>query len=231
MAKGKLYKLDQIKSMPNVFQNFNWQYPQLINHRNEKVDFKGRWSHVFQNNKPIILELACGYGEYTMTMAEKFPNFNFIGIDIKGNRIYTGAKYVLDKQLDNAIFVRINIELLDKIFSQNEIAEIWLPFPDPHNRKVRANRRLTAPRFLEIYHKILQPDGCIHLKTDSDLLYHYTLDVISECGHTLLVNYPDIYANNLAPDDLLKVKTRYEKLNLSGADAIKYLQFKLIGDK
>ncbi len=227
MGKGKLAKFDDLSQMPHVFQNFSWSDPQLINYQKEAVNYNGRWAtDFFQNGQPIILELACGYGEYTMAMAEHLPNHNIIGVDIKGNRIWTGARYIQEKQLTNAAFVRTTIDLIHHFFGAAEISEIWIPFPDPHNRHSKQNKRLTSPKFLELYRKILMPDGVIHLKTDSDLLYKYTLEVVEKEGCTIIENYRDLYNSPFA-NPLLSVSTRYERLNISGADTIKYVQFRL----
>lgn len=226
MGKGKLAKFAELRQMPHVFQNFKWQTVALEN-QGTVVDYKGKWaSNYFGNNHPIILELACGYGEYTMAIAEQCPNKNVIGIDMKGNRIWTGATYTLQNSLTNAAFIRTDITLLQHIFAPNEVSEIWLTFPDPQRQKGKARKRLTATRFLDIYRQILQPQALIHLKTDSDLLYEYTLEVLESVPHVIHANFKDVYAQPLN-NPLLNVKTRYEKLNLSGADSIKYLRFSL----
>ncbi len=230
MSKRKQKKLADLQQMPNVFQNFNWEAAELQNYKGEKVHFQGNWSEkVFKNNAPIVLELGCGYGEYTMAMAQQFPEVNFIGIDIKGPRLWTGAKYLLDNQLDNAVFIRSNVELVPQIFAPNEISEIWIPFPDPYSRKSKSQKRLTSERFLKYYEQILIPDGLLHLKTDSDLLYEFTLKTIDALNCRLLINYKDVYKEHPNKNDVLNVKTRYEQLNLSGADSIKYVRFQLWG--
>lgn len=226
MAKGKMAKFAEIKKMPHVFENRIWTDPVLYNHEGWVIDLQGRWqSHYFGNQNPIILELACGYGEYTVAIAQMYPEKNAIGVDIKGNRVWTGATYVQHQQLKNAAFVRAPIELLGHFFGASEISEIWLTFPDPQAGKPR--KRLTALSFLQLYQKILHPNGIVHLKTDSDLLYEFTLETLAENNFPILVNYPDLYRNLPADNPLLSVSTRYEKLNLSGANTIKYLQFGL----
>lgn len=227
MSKGKLAKFAEMKQMPNVFQNFNWHQPQLINHLGNAVDYKNEWhEQVFGNNDPLVLELGCGYGEYTMAMAQLMPEHNFIGIDIKGNRIYTGAQWLLEQRINNAVFVRTAIELLPHYFGEQEVSEIWLPFPDPFRRESKSSRRLTSGFFINIYRQFMQPEGIVHLKTDSTLLYEYTLESIAENGCQLLEHYYDLYGSQ-PTNPLLHVKTRYEKLNLSGADTIKYVKFSL----
>ncbi len=227
MGKGKLEKFQDLGQMPHVFQNFKWLDPKLLNYKKEVVDYRGKWSkEVFKNDHPIILELACGYGEYTMAMAEELPNKNIIGIDLKGNRIWTGANYVQEKGLNNAVFLRSAIELLENFFGANEVSEIWIPFADPHVRDSKSKKRLTGPKFIQLYRYLAGKEGIIHLKTDSDLLYEFTLQVIETEGCTILENYPDLY-NSTFNNELLRVKTRYEKLNISGSARVKYVKFRL----
>ncbi len=227
MAKGKLEKFDDLENMPHVFQNFKWLDPKLLNHKKEVVDYRAKWgSDVFKNNHPIILELACGYGEYTMAMAESLPDKNIIGIDIKGNRIWTGANFVQEKGLSNAIFIRSAIELLENFFGPSEVSEIWIPFADPHVRDSKSKKRLTGPKFIQLYRYLAGKEGIVHLKTDSDLLYDFTLQVIESEGCTILENYRDLYNSDFT-NELLRVKTRYEKLNISKSDRVKYVKFRL----
>ncbi|HRI28313.1 MAG TPA: tRNA (guanosine(46)-N7)-methyltransferase TrmB [Chitinophagales bacterium] len=224
MAKGKLAKFAEIKTMPHVFENRDWHHPDLYNHKNETINYAGKWATLhFGNQHPILLELACGYGEYTTAIARLYPDKNVIGIDLKGNRIWTGAKFAQMQLLTNAAFIRSQVELIEHYFGKGEIAEIWLPFPDP--QKERPKKRLTSTRYIELYRNILQPEGIIHLKTDSDVLYESTLEVIIETGCKIVANYPDLYHSPLATNPLLSVTTRYERLNLSGATTIKYLSF------
>ncbi len=227
MGKGKIEKFAKLEKMPNVFHSKGWDSPLLGNVDNEAKSYKGIWhSEVFKNDNPIVLELACGYGEYTMNLAERFPDHNIIGIDLKGNRIFTGAKFTLEKGLNNAAFIRARINLIHHYFAPNEISEIWIPFADPHVRKAKHRKRLTSLRYLKIYQQILMPNGYIHLKTDSDTLYQYTLETIAESQSEIITNYPDLYNSNF-DNELLAVKTRYEKLNPSGSHTIKYVKFKL----
>lgn len=227
MAKGKLEKFEELLQMPHVFQYKGWVTPELLDGKGEKVDYKGKWkTDFFKNDKPIVLELACGYGEYTMAMAPRFPEKNFIGIDVKGNRLWTGAKFAIDNKLDNVAFIRTQINFLPSFFDKDEIAEVWIPFPDPHVKEGKQLKRLTSPRFLDIYRQIMPKNAIINLKTDSDLLYEYTLEIIEAQKLTVLTNYFDVYAT-ATEDLLLNVKTRYEKLNLSRAKTIKFLRFQL----
>lgn len=224
MGKGKLAKFADIKQMPHVFENRIWTEPVLYNHQGIVTSHSGQWcSTFFGNQKPLIVELACGYGEYTTAIAQMHPDKNVIGIDIKGNRIWTGATFVQENKLQNAAFIRTPIELIDHFFAPGEVNEIWLPFPDPQNDKPR--KRLTSVRYLQLYQKVLHPNGLIHLKTDSDLLYDFTLETLQQLNCPVLVNYPDLYHTPISNMPLLSVTTRYEKLNLSGANTIKYLQF------
>ena len=226
MPKGKLQKFAELPTMPNVFQNFSWQYPKLIGKDRQDIDFKGRWSaDYFQNNNPLWLELACGYGEYTMAIAQQNSAVNIIGIDIKGNRLWTGARFLLDNDLKNGAFLRTNINLLPHFFASGEVSEIWLTFPDPQNQAGKFKKRLSSAHFLAIYRQIMPPNGIIHLKTDSQLLYEFTLETIAQEGCSLLADMPDLYDTPHSEQPLLDVKTRYEKLNLSGAKTIKYLKF------
>ncbi|MBL7917330.1 MAG: tRNA (guanosine(46)-N7)-methyltransferase TrmB [Bacteroidia bacterium] len=190
---------------------------------------KGKWrEQFFKNNNPIVLELGCGKGEYTVGLGEKNRNKNFIGVDLKGNRIWTGAKYALENKLDNIAFLRSRIDFIENCFEKDEVDEIWITFPDPQPQKTRARKRLTNIRFLNYYKKILKPGGIIHLKTDSTSLYEYTLEVLKEN------NFPIIWhTNNLYKDcptdrkELIEIKTYYEKLFTERGEDIKYILFQL----
>ncbi|MDW8420039.1 MAG: tRNA (guanosine(46)-N7)-methyltransferase TrmB, partial [Chitinophagales bacterium] len=167
MGKAKMYKINSVAAFPNVFQNPHYTQPVLLNCRQEPLQLKGKWRElVFQNNNPLVLELACGKGDYTIALATLYPNVNFVGVDIKGARIYTGARYALENSLRNAAFARFRIENILHFFSPREVNEIWITFPDPFPRKSDAKHRLTAPGFLARYREILSPGGIIHLKTD-----------------------------------------------------------------
>lgn len=229
MAKRKLEKFEQIGQMPNVFQNFHWRDAQLINYQQQKINLKGNWNKdFFQNNNPIVLELACGYGEYTVAIAKSQAQTNVIGIDIKGNRLWKGAKELLEQQFNNAAFVRTTINLLPHFFAPNEVQQIWLTFPDPQNQSGSQNKRLTSSMFIDIYRQIMPKNGIIHLKTDSTLLYDFTLSIIEQKKCKIINQIFDLYQSELYKDnDLLQTTTRYEKLNLSKADTIKYLSFEI----
>jgi len=226
VGKNKLAKFNQLKDMPNVFQNAG-VFPDKIfldNNGNE-TNFIGKWrEEYFKNDHPIILELACGAGEYTVNMAQLLPNKNFVGIDIKGNRIWNGAKIALQENLNNVAFVRARIEMLDTFFGTAEIDEIWITFADPFPTDRRKKHRLTYTRFLEIYKKVLKPDGIIHLKTDSDVLYEFTLEMIEENKLNILYQNNDIYKNGYE-ESLLDLKTKYEKMHIENGKTIKYVKF------
>ena len=218
MAKNKLQRFSEIRNFNNVIEI---NYDDIFNNKTS-----GCWQKdIFKNNNPIVLELACGKGEYTIGLAKKNPNKNYIGIDIKGERIWKGAKDAIDLKLDNVRFLRTRIEHLNLVFSENEVSEIWITFPDPFLKKSKSRKRLTSLRFLEIYKKILSEKSFIHLKTDSKELYEYTLDVLVKNKLRILENLNDITKNKKIRD--LDIKTYYEKkFNLMGK-SITYIKFML----
>lgn len=224
--RNKLEKFEQLSSFPNTYQNYDAKTPELTNHEQQIVDLKGKWqSDHFKNDLPIVLELACGRGEYSLGLARMFPEKNFIGLDIKGARIWQGAKIALEENLDNVAFLRTKIEMIQNFFSNNEISEIWITFPDPFLRKSKANRRLTSWHFLKKYSELLIPGGLVHLKTDSTELYEFTLEVLNETDHTNLIYHSsDIYADQLYTSEL-ELKTYYEKMHLANKKKIKYVRF------
>lgn len=212
MAQKKLKKFAEIKTFSNVFE-----YPENMG---------GNWTRIFKNTNAIILELACGKGEYAVGLAEAYPEKNFIGVDVKGNRLWTGAKFALKNKLENVAFLRTQIEKLPSYFSKNEIDEIWITFPDPQLRTSKAKKRLTHPRFLKLYHEILKKRGKIHLKTDSFQLYSFTKLVINLYGLVLISDIPDVNKEkNISPE--LAIKTYYETLDISRSNCIFYLCFSL----
>jgi len=223
MAQKKLIRFAAIKSFPNVLE-----YP---------TGMQGGWQSFFKErgtqtgvdptaNKPLVLELACGKGEYTIGLATMFPQKNHLGIDIKGNRMYIGAKQALDGNLHNAAFLRTEIDQLTNYFGAGEVNEIWITFPDPQLRRSKAKKRLTHPKFLRLYQQILQAGGILHLKTDSPVLYHFTKQVILLYDITLLKDYDDVQ-RRATEQELLTIHTHYEGLNISGSSKIHYLQFAL----
>lgn len=212
MAQKKLKKFAEIKTFSNVFE-----YPE---------NMSGDWTRIFKNTNAIILELACGKGEYAVGLAEAYPQKNFIGVDVKGNRLWTGAKFALKNKLENVAFLRTQIEKLPSYFSENQIDEIWITFPDPQLRTSKAKKRLTHPRFLKLYHYILKKGGKIHLKTDSFQLYSFTKLVINLYGLMLISDIPDVNKEkNISPE--LAIKTYYETLDISKSNCIFYLCFSL----
>jgi tRNA (guanine-N7-)-methyltransferase len=222
VAKKKLIRFAQLEEFVNVIQP-NDKYP-VENH-----PFKDKWNElVFKNNNPVILEIGCGKGEYSLELARQYPNKNFIGIDIKGERIWKGAKQANDEKLHNIVFLRIQAERINYFFGENEISGIWITFPDPQLRGSRAKKRLTSPKFLERYKPILQAGSPIHLKTDNDTLFEYTLEVISEYNHKLVFATKDLYTLPFVGDQIAKeVESHYESIYRSQGIAIKYLQFVL----
>jgi tRNA (guanine-N7-)-methyltransferase len=212
MAQKKLLRFAQIKEFENVLE-----YPDFM---------RGNWNIFFKNESPVSLELACGRGEYTVGLAQLHPNQNFIGIDVKGNRMYIGAKKALDNKLTNAAFLRTQIEIVSQYFAKEEVDEIWITFPDPQLRISKAKKRLTHPRFLRQYQSILKQGGAIHLKTDSPNLFNFTKKVINMYGLQLLAESADVYAASNVADEL-KIKTHYESLDIAGSRKIYYLKFSL----
>jgi tRNA (guanine-N7-)-methyltransferase len=212
MAQKKLYRFAQIKAFENVLE-----YPEGM---------KGNWKNHFKNDNPIVLELACGRGEYTVALSKMFPEKNFIGVDVKGNRMYIGAKAALQQNQSNAAFLRTQIEQINSYFDTNEVSEIWITFPDPQLRISKAKKRLTHPRFLRLYQSFLQKDGPIHLKTDSPNLFNFTKKVIGMYSLKTLTENNNVHKNEPV-SDVLKVKTYYESLDIAGSNTIHYLQFAL----
>lgn len=220
MSKGKLEKFKEVHEFENTLELTDFQ-------GNDAQKPKGRWnSDIFENTNPIVFELACGRGEYTLELARRNPQKNYIGIDIKGARIWKGAKIALDEELENVRFMRMYIDHLDDYFAPKEIDEIWITFPDPYPRKPDQNKRLTSPKFLNIYKKVVKPGATVHFKTDSDELFAYTLSVLSETDCELLDVVDKIYEER--PDDsLLTHKTYYEQKYLQEGRTISYCKFRL----
>lgn len=187
---------------------------------------QGKWNFFFRKEQPLVLELACGRGEYAIGLAELFPDQHFIGVDVKGNRMYIGAKKALDQHLSNVAFLRTQIEMLPDYFSKAEIDEIWITFPDPQLRTSKAKKRLTHPRFLRLYQQVLKPAGVIHLKTDSPALFNFTRKVVEMYNLVLVDLSEDVYANTVI-EERLKIKTHYESLDIAQSKKIFYLKFRL----
>ena len=220
-SKNKLKRFIENESFDNVIQ------PSRDDLIKFNFVFRGKWKKkVFKNSNPIVLELGCGKGEYTVNLAKLNPSKNYIGIDIKGARFWRGAKTANEEKLENVIFLRTQIELLDFIFEKNEIDEIWLTFPDPQIKFQRRKHRLTNTKFLSIYKNILNDSGIIHLKTDSEFLHGYTLGKLEEMSINPIVSNHDIYKNSNAPDEAIQIQTHYEKIYLNEGKKITYLNFK-----
>ncbi len=220
-SKNKLKRFIENESFDNVIQ------PSRDDLIKFNFVFRGKWKKkVFKNSNPIVLELGCGKGEYTVNLAKLNPNKNYIGIDIKGARFWRGAKTATEEKLENVFFLRTQIELLDFIFEKNEIDEIWLTFPDPQIKFQRRKHRLTNTKFLSIYKNILNDSGIIHLKTDSEFLHGYTLGKLEEMSINPIVSNHDIYKNSNAPVEATQIQTHYEKIYLNEGKKITYLNFK-----
>lgn len=219
MGKNKLRKFAEMEQMDRVLQ-----YPFAVV-REQEFPLKGKWGQeMFGNDNPIVLELGCGKGEYTVGLAREYPGKNFIGIDIKGARMYTGAKQVQEDGLDNAAFLRTSIELLPAFFAPGEVSEIWITFPDPQMKKV--NKRLTSTRFLDLYRQVMTDGGLVHLKTDSPFLYTYTREMLRVNGIEPLIDTSDLYSDEVrhrVPD----IRTHYEQQWLQRGLTIKLLSFAL----
>lgn len=215
MAKNKLRKYAEFDTFDNAFS------------KEAALQMKGAWQNeYFKNTNPIVLELACGKGEYTVNMARMFPDKNFIGIDRKADRLWRGAKTALDENLSNVAFLRISIEDLCAFFADKEVSEIWITFPDPQPSQRREKKRLTYSRFLALYQQVLATEGLVHLKTDSDLLYESSMEQLQEYGAEVLTHTTDLYQSDLI-DDVLSIKTYYEKKYLAIDKNINYIKWKL----
>jgi tRNA (guanine-N7-)-methyltransferase len=213
MSRKKLQRFEELKSFDNVFE-----YP---------VELKGKWhGEVFKNTNPIVLELGCGRGEYTLGLSALFPEKNFIGIDLKGSRLWKGAKISLQEKRSNAAFIRSRIEVIDTYFETQEVSEIWITFPDPQPRDKWEGKRLTSPDYLALYKRILGPGALIHLKTDNTLLFEYTLELLNKLNKNILYKNADVYSI-ADPGNELTIETTYERKFKALGEKIKYIRFKL----
>lgn len=220
MGKNKLSKFADMETYRHVFQVSSHEI-----RGGGSFNLKGQWNEIFfKNNHPIVLELGCGKGEYTVGLAALFPEKNFIGVDIKGARMWTGAKSSLEKGLTNVAFLRTNIEMIHHFFAANEVSEIWLTFPDPQMKKV--TKRLTATNFMNSYQQFVKPDGTIHLKTDSNFMFTYTSLMVKANEYPVLFSSDDLYASDLN-DPILQIKTYYEQQWLNRGLTIKYIKWTL----
>lgn len=218
-SKNKLKRFKENLNFTNLFQ------PTRDDLIEKNFELRGKWNSFFKNDNPIVLELGCGKGEYTTELAKLNPNKNYIGIDIKGARIWKGAKESIQNNLNNVCFIRTQIELIDKIFCNQEISEIWITFPDPQQKIQRKKHRLTNVVFMSMYKKILKKGGEVNLKTDSEFLHGYTLGIIEGMGIDPIFSNHDIYSNNNAPKEVLDIKTFYEKKFID-SKKITFLKFK-----
>ncbi|WHT37740.1 MULTISPECIES: tRNA (guanosine(46)-N7)-methyltransferase TrmB [Myroides] len=220
-SKNKLKRFRENETFGNVFQPSR---EEMI----AKLPQKGKWaSEVFKNNNPIVLELGCGKGEYTVELARRFPNTNFIGIDIKGARFWRGAKTAVEEGLTNVAFLRTQIELIEFAFEKGEVSEIWITFPDPQIKYKRTKHRLTNTEFLQRYKGILTDDGVVNLKTDSEFMHGYTLGLLHGEGHEVIYANHHVYKNEGAPSVVTEIQTFYESQYLEQNKAITYIQFRI----
>lgn len=212
MGQKKLVRFAELLTFENVLQN--------------PEGMPGRWQAYFNNENPLTLELACGKGEYALGLAQMYPQRNFLGVDLKGNRLWVGAKKALALGLQNVAFLRILIDRITEFFGKSEVEELWITFPDPQLRISRDKKRLTHPRFLRLYQQILKPGGKINLKTDSPVLYAFTLRVVELYGCTLHAATDNVYAQPEVPAEL-QIKTHYESLDIAGSNRVHYVCFSL----
>ncbi len=221
MGKNKLAKFQDMDAFPHVFQyTFS-----ALRETGDTFPLKGKWNTFFGNDNPIVVELGCGKGEYTVALAEMYPEKNFIGVDIKGARMWTGAKHSHEKGMKNVAFIRTNIEIIPQFFAQNEVSEVWITFPDPQMKKVR--KRLTSTRFMELYQQFVPSGGTIHLKTDSNFLFQYTCEMVKANHYPVLFQNNDLYHSDFSDDKILSIKTFYEQQWISRGLNIKYIKFSL----
>jgi tRNA (guanine-N7-)-methyltransferase len=221
-SKNKLKRFRENETFENVIQPTR---DQLVNN---EFEIKGNWNDtVFKNNHPLVLELGCGKGEYSVELAKKYPNKNFIGVDIKGARFWRGAKTAIEEKLKNVVFLRTQIELLDLAFAQYEVDEIWITFPDPQIKYKRTKHRMTNSEFLQRYKKILKPEGVVNLKTDSEFMHGYTLGLLHGEGHEVLYANHNVYKQEGSPEEVTSIQTHYESLYLEKNKAITYIRFKI----
>ncbi|MEP1490539.1 MAG: tRNA (guanosine(46)-N7)-methyltransferase TrmB [Algibacter sp.] len=221
-SKNKLRRFRENETFDNVFQ------PSRDELVKEQYSLKGHWNKTFfKNDNPLILELGCGKGEYSVALAKKYPNKNFIGIDIKGARFWRGAKTAIEDNIPNVAFLRTQIELIDHAFATGEVDEIWITFPDPQIKYKRTKHRMTNTEFLERYKQILKPDGVVNLKTDSEFMHGYTLGLLHGAGHDVLYANHNVYKQEGSPEDVTSIQTFYESQYLEVNKPITYIRFKI----
>ncbi|WP_304037550.1 tRNA (guanosine(46)-N7)-methyltransferase TrmB [Mesonia mobilis] len=221
-SKNKLKRFKENETFSNVIQ------PTREEITNKEFHLKGKWAkEFFKNDLPIVLELGCGKGEYSVGLAKMYPEKNFLGIDIKGARFWRGAKTAVEEEMNNVGFLRTQIELIDLIFAENEVDEIWITFPDPQIKYKRTKHRLTNTEFLQKYKKILKPDGVVNLKTDSEFMHGYTLGLLHGEGHEILHANHDVYKNEYSPEEVIGIQTFYENQYLEENKKITYIKFRV----
>ncbi|KJD35318.1 tRNA (guanine-N7)-methyltransferase [Tamlana sedimentorum] len=221
-SKNKLKRFRENETFNNVIQ------PSRDELVNSEFSLKGKWSKThFKNNNPIVLELGCGKGEYSVALAKKYPNKNFVGIDIKGARFWRGAKTAVEEGINNVAFLRTQIELIEYAFGENEVDEIWITFPDPQIKYKRTKHRMTNAEFLKRYKKVLKPDGVVNLKTDSEFMHGYTLGLLHGAGHEVLYANHNVYKQEGSPEDVTAIQTFYESQYLQLQKPITYIAFKI----
>jgi tRNA (guanine-N7-)-methyltransferase len=221
-SKNKLKRFRENETFSNVFQPTR---EELVS---QNYVLKGNWNtSFFKNNNPLVLELGCGKGEYTVALAQKYPDKNFIGIDIKGARFWRGAKTAIEENTPNVAFIRTQIELIDYVFAENEVDEIWITFPDPQIKYKRTKHRMTNSEFLQKYKKILKKEGVVNLKTDSEFMHGYTLGLLHGEGHEVLYSNHDVYKQEGSPEEVTSIQTFYESQYLEQNKAITYIRFKI----
>ena len=221
-SKNKLKRFRENDTFTNVFQ------PSRDDLVKSQYKLKGNWnSTIFKNSNPLVLELGCGKGEYSVELAKRYPNKNFIGIDIKGARFWRGAKTAIEENIPNVAFIRAQIELIDHLFAKNEVDEIWITFPDPQIKYKRTKHRMTNSEFLKRYKFVLKPDGVMNLKTDSEFMHGYTLGLLHGAGHEVLYANHDVYKQEGSPEEVTSIQTYYESQYLEHDKAITYIRFKI----
>lgn len=221
-SKNKLKRFNENETFNNVFQ------PSREELVNATFALKGKWRETFfKNDNPLVLELGCGKGEYSVALAQKYPNKNFIGVDIKGARFWRGAKTGIEENIPNVAFLRTQIELIDHAFAENEVNEIWITFPDPQIKYKRTKHRMTNAEFLERYKQILKPDGVVNLKTDSEFMHGYTLGLLHGAGHEVLYANHNVYKQEGSPEEVTSIQTYYEGQYLAQNKPITYIRFKI----
>ena len=221
-SKNKLKRFRENETFANVFQPTR---EELVN---QNYALKGNWNtKFFKNKNPLILELGCGKGEYSVALAQKYPNKNFIGIDIKGARFWRGAKTAVEENIPNIAFIRTQIELIEYAFAKNEIDEIWITFPDPQIKYKRTKHRMTNSVFLQKYRKVLKKEGVVHLKTDSEFMHGYTIGLLHGEGHEVIYSNHDVYKQEGSPEEVTSIQTFYESQYLEQNKPITYIRFKI----